>query len=1057
MNLMMIAVMVIGWFCTKNMHREEFPEFDLDNILVSVPYPGATPAEVEEGICQKIEEAVRSVDGIKKVTSIASEGNGSVVLELYSNVNADRVLDEVRAEIGRIPSFPQEAEDEDVRRVVARRPAIRVGVVGPEVRTTESELALREVAEKVRADLLLLKSVSQVDFLGGRDFQIDVEIPEKTLRAHDLSLPEVADIVRQENMQLPGGTMRTNSQEFLLRGDNRRLIGSEIGELPLISQENGAVLRIEDVGVVRDEFADSVAIAEIEGQPAMALSVQRSAEEDLLAMIDDVKAYVADVELPYGYRLMTWADRSTEVRSRLNLLIDNGTIGLILVFSLLALFLDLKLAFWVGLGIPFTLLATGGYLFFTGETMNMLSMFGFVMALGIVVDDAIVVGENIYAHRRMGKPHVQAAIDGAVEVVPSVGAAVVTTIFAFLPLLFVSGLMGKFMAVMPVAIIGMLVASLIESFTVLPCHLAHAESYLFRAMNVVFFAVKWILIPVRFLNRGAAGLLDRFVTNVYIPTLKVVLQNRSIFVTGCIGLLILAVGVVRSGAIKREFFPSLEGNTIQAQISFPDGTPGNVTDRWTKHMEQTFWQTVERLAPEGEDIANTSFRLVGSQLAGGGPGPDGQKAGSGSHLGSVEVELVNVEQRSVSTAQILTEWRKAAGEIPGAEKLTFKPLNIGPSPTPVEFKLLAAKENAADLEVVVERCKKRLAEYPGAKDISDDAVPGKWEFRLRVKPEAMALGVRTQNIAETIRAAYYGQEVMRLQRGRHEVRLMVRYPQDERRSMSNFREIRVRTRQGQGPDAEFIERPLMEVADVTVIRGYSEINRVDQLRSITVSSDLDRTVGNADRITRDLQDNYLPELLKEFPSVSVRWEGQEEQRKESLGSLARGFGVAILAMFILLSFEFKSYVQPWLVLAIVPFGIIGAIAGHALMGKPLSLFSFFGFVALTGIVVNDSIVLIDFINARVRAGMPLNEALIESGRRRFRPVFLTTITTVFGLLPILLEKSLQAQIIIPMATSIAFGEIFATVLVLYLVPVGYSLYWMLLGHRTMDDHLEAES
>ncbi len=1039
MNILMVAVLVVGFLSFAGMQRESFPSFDIDTILVTFPYPGAAPQEVEEGICQKVEEAVRSLEGVKKVTSVASEGSGSVVLELDSDVKSpDRILDEVRAEIDRIPSFPEEAEDPEIRRVTVRRSAIRVGVIGPEDAGPSGELALREYAERVRDDLLQLDGVTQVDLIGARDYQIDIEIAESTLREHGLSLRGVAETVRRENRELPAGTLRGSSQEVLLRGNNRRTTGEGVAELPLISQENGAVLTVGDLGVVRDEFTDTASLAEINGRPAIALSVERSSEEDMLRMVDAVKQYAATAVPPPGYGLTTWSDQTVEVRGRLNLLYENALLGLCIVFFLLIFFLDLRLAFWVAMGIPFAVLGSAAYLYFADASLNMISMFAFVMALGIVVDDAIVVGENIYAHHQMGKPLRRAAADGAAEVMPSILTSVGTTIVAFTPMLFVSGVMGKFMAVMPAAVIAMLIASLFESLTILPAHLAHRDGALFKFIGTVLYAFRWLVPPIHKANEFAGRVLKRFIETVYVPVLRASLHNRVVAVSGLAALLIAATGLVRSGIVPFVIFPKLDGNTIAASVAFPDGTPEAITRTTTARLEAAFWAVNERLSPSGQSLGQTSFRVVGSQLANTDPAAGQANTSSGSHLGSVELELLDTEQREMSSEQIVAAWREEVGEVPGAETLSIAARAVGPQGIPIEFKLLAPPEETDKLEEVVELCKDKLETFPGVFDISDDSIPGKWEYRFRIKPSAIAMGVRTADLAETVRAAYYGEEVMRVQRGRHEVKIMVRYPREDRRRLAALDELRVRTGDG-------IERPITELAEIEIVRGYSELNRLDQRRSITVSADVDEAVANARNIVAFLRTEFLPEVLRDYPGVQVRWEGQQEQTEESISSLFRGFGVAILVMFVLLSFELKSYWQPLLILLVIPFGAIGAIAGHALLGMPLTMFSMFGLVGLTGIVVNDSIVLVDFINARVRSGMPLNEALIEAGRRRFRPVMLTTVTTIGGLLPILLETSLQAQILIPMATSIAFGEVFATVVVLGLVPVGYSICTSVFG------------
>lgn len=1058
LNLCMIAIMAVGWFCLGAMQRESFPEFELDRITVTVPYPGAAPQEAEEGIGQKVEEAVRSIEGIKKVTTIAQEGSCTVQLELVPGARSpDRVLDEVRSGVDRIPSFPLEAEDPQVSLVTNRRGSIRVGILAPKSTrlakdkklSADGELELREIAERVRNDLLALPNVAQVDFLAARQYQIDIEIPEETLRAHGITLREAAETIRRENRELPAGSIRSQSQEVLLRGNNRRTRGEEIAKLPLVTEPGGAVLTVEDLGVVRDEFTDATAINVINGIPAMALSVQRSTTKDLFEMIDAVKAYIDNTTLPPGYELMSWSDESVEVRGRLDLLLSNGAQGLIVVFTLLLLFLDPKLAFWVALGIPFAVLASGVFLYMTGQTLNLISMFAFVMALGIVVDDAIVVGENVYAHRQMGKSTMQAAIDGTSEVIPSVTTAVLTTIVAFAPLLFVSGTMGKFTAVMPAAIIAILAVSLIECVTILPCHLAHEDSLVFRILNVVLYVFRPLLMVAEKANQGATWLLDRFIQRCYIPTLQWTLNHRSIAVAASFATLILTAGLYNSGVLKFNFFPRVDGNTLNATVTFPDGTPERVTFEATQKIEDAFWKVADRYEKRGNPIAKTSYRVVGASVQGGGPGGGPMPSANGGHKGSVEIELVNAESRGVHSRAIVAQWREAVGTIVGTEELTLGTRSFGPGGTPVEFKLLGPSDKVEQLDDAVEQCKAQLATYNGVYDIKDDSVPGKWEYRFRIKPEAFAMGVRTADLAETVRASYYGEEVMRVQRGRHEIKIMVTYPREERRLLSNFDEIRIRLADG-------IERPITEIAEIDVVRSYSEINRIDQARSITVSTNLDEDLGEADKIVADLKESFLPQLLSQYPDLRVRWEGQQERRSESFGSLFQGFFIALLAMFVLLAIEFKSAIQPILVMLIIPFGALGAVLGHVLMGLPLTLFSFYGIIALTGIVVNDSIVLIDFINSRVRAGMPVEQALKESGVRRFRPVLLTTITTIGGLVPILMETSIQAQILIPMATSIAFGEFFATVIVLYLVPVTYSLYWSFGGRHVLEEDAEEQ-
>ena len=1031
MNTLMIAILVVGLGALITMQREVFPEFELDIVLVSVPYPGASPEEVEEGICQKIEEAVQSIEGIKTITSVAKENVGSVILELDSRIpDPQKVVNDVRSEVDRIPSFPELAEDAEIQQITRRESAINVAVLAPQDRPVDM-LELRAVAERVRDDLLQLDRVSQVEIKDAPEYQIDIEIDERTLRKYGLSLQQVAAMVRRENLEVPGGTIKGDGQEILLRGENKRLVGQKIAELPLIRRPGGVVLTIDDVGQVKDDFTDKSWLSEINGQPALVLDVQRTRTEDLLAMTAETRDYVAARELPGGYRLLTWGDQSVNVKDRLDLLIENGIIGLLLVFIVLAMFLELRLAFWVALGIPIAMLGAGGIMYGMGQTLNMLSMFAFLMALGIVVDDAIVVGENIYAHRQMGKDSYRAAVDGTMEVMPSVTASVTTTVIAFAPMFFVTGVMGKFISVMPVAVVAMLIISLGESLFILPCHLAHVDSMVFRAMRFFLFPLRFIVVFFEWVNRRMTSLLHRIIEDLYTPTLRLLLHHPWRTSAVALSVLLAAIGFVVSGHVPYNVFPKLDSDRIQATIAFPDGTPQLFANQATDRLVAALAQAERELVGSENALVKTVYRRVGS-------GTGRSQVGgvtSGGHVGVVEAELVPTGDRSVKSQEISAAWRNATGAIAGADSLTFGSFSFGPGGTPIEFKLLAPTDRFEMLEAAVDKCKQELAKYPGVFDIEDDSRPGKWEYRVRVRDDAQSLGVTTADIAETLRANYYGAEVMRLQRGRHEVKLMVRYPQAERRSLANFDDIWVRTNDGN-------ERPLSEIAEIDVVRGNSEVNRLQQKRSITVSADLDEEQANASNIVRDLRTNFMPQLLAEYDGVQVVWEGQQEQTEESLNSLMAATVVALLVMFVLLTLEFKAYAQPLLIMAIIPFGLVGAIIGHSIMDLPLTLFSFFGLVALTGVVVNDSIVLIDFINHRVQAGQTdINESLVDAGRRRFRPVILTSATTVAGLLPILLETSFQAQLLIPMATSLSFGLMVSTVLVLLLVPTFYRIYF----------------
>lgn len=1065
MNTLMISSLIVGLVSLMVMRREIFPEFELEIIVVTVPYPGASPEDIEEGICQKIEEKLSSLNGLKKMTSVAREGAGYLVLELNASVkDVQKVLNEVKSEIEQITEFPDFAEEPDVQQITFRSPAIKLGVIGPSVGDRDPLLVeheLREVTEQIRTELLQLPppapnsgikkilsmfssasskrtAVSTVSIVAEKEFQINVQVKEEQLREYNLTLQQIANAIAAEDLDLPGGKITTEGQEILIRGKSKSSIGTEIARIKLIPQPGGDALTIGDVADVIDGFSDEVSLHRINGEPGLVLNVERTSDEDLLVVCGAVRDYIAQKQknMPSGYRLVYWGDTSIDVADRMNLLIRNGLQGLLLVFIVLAVFLELKLAFWVALGIPVSILGSGYILLGAGQTLNMLSMFAFLMALGIVVDDAIVIGENIYEHRQRGKKYLQAALEGTIEVLPSVCASVATTVIAFMPLMFVTGVMGKFIAVMPLAVIAMLIISLLESAFILPCHLAHENNLFIRGLRFFFHPVRFLNTIFEWINKQASAGMTWFIEKVYLPTLRWSLGNRVVIIVSAISLFIFSIGFVASGLTPFVGFPKLDSRVINGTIVYPDGTPKERTIKTAANIEAAIRELDQEFqAKYGRSFIRVTHRSIGQISAQGALGRTGVTAGG--HVGNVEVELIPVSDRELTSQQIVELWRNKVDEIAGAEIVKFGAAQMGPGGASIEFQMQAPKSMTAELEQAIEDAKSKLRSYQGVIDVEDDSRPGKPELQINIKDSAKGLDVTLATVAQAVRASYYGTEAKRIQRGRHEVKVMVRYPKERRQSMKDFENILIG------------KTPVTELADFSYSSGYSEINRVDQKRTITVSADVEAG-ANAFEITQDLKNGFLKELMEKNPGLYVRWEGQAQQNAESFSSLFTGVIVALMAMFVLLTVEFRTYMQPLIILAIIPFGIIGAIVGHYLMGLELTLFSFFGLVALTGVIVNDSIVLVDFINTRYQEGMPLTEALVEAGRRRFRPVVLTSMTTIAGLFPILMEQSFQAQVLIPMAASLCFGLLVATSLILILVPVFYDVYRSFVGGKKED-------
>ena len=1013
MNTLMVAILILGVGSMLKLRRERYPEFLPDEITISVNYPGASSAETEQAICLRVEESIRSIVGIRKVVSSAQEGRGSVRAELESDVgNPSQVLEEVRGAIDRITTFPIEAEKPVVKLPVRFNPVISVSIIPPADSDPDNdpiaERQLRAVTDQVYEDLMKLSDVSYASMDQAKKYQIDIEITQATLRKYGLTHKDVANAVRKENVEIPGGSIKTKSGEILVRASNKHVTGAEIAKIPVLNGADGTKVTVGDLGTVRDGFDDREIFLRLDGAPHQWIMVRMTPDEDMLTIRDQVFAYAAGKEMPEGYKLKVWGDWSKQARDRLDLLSRNGIIGLLLVFAVLGIFLDLRLAVWVSLGIPISVFGTCAIMLLNDATLNVYSMFAFVMALGIVVDDAIVIAENVYAHRLTGKSGVDAAIDGTVEVAPSVINSVLTTVIAFIPLAFVSGDMGKWIAVMPLGLISMLLISLFEALFILPCHLAHSN--LPESISDV----------PRFQQRMQAG-ISNFIERFYVPAFRWALTHRAIVLSSSLAAMLLTIGLYRGGFTPFVFSPKLDWEFVYTYVEYPKGTPPETVIAATERLDAAF-REVERkyLRPDGESLVTTSTRSVG-------------RSGSRDRLrGDVYAEFdpKRVFQQT-SSQEIVKLWRDKSGEFPGAERVVFWGLNTAPGGRPVELSLLGS--DIDELEVAAVKIKAQLATYSGVFDIQDSRGPGKWELQMRLTREAESLGIQLDDVARTVRAAFHGEEVMRLQRGRHEIKLMVRYPEEERRSLKQMDEIRVQTKDGD-------EVPLPVVAEMTAQRGYSTIRRIDQQRAVTITANVDETQGNALNIVNDLRQGFLSDLLQQHPSVEERWDGQQEQTRRSFSSLMLGFALAIFGMYALLTLEFNSYLQPLIILAVLPFGLIGAVLGHLLLGHVLTLFTLFGAVTLAGIIANDSIVLVDFINRQLAEGASLDDALLESGRRRFRPVMLTSVTTIAALLPILAEKNTQAQVIIPMAISVSFGLLLATVWILFLVPVIFSIY-----------------
>ncbi len=1014
-NLLMVFIVAMGIFALGEVKLEVFPEFSVDVVRVSIPYPGAAPEEVEEGVVVRVEEAIQDLEGIDDIRSTAAENVGQVAAVLAQGASIQTLLNDIKARVDAIDTFPDEAEKPIIEEVIRRTQVIEVAVSGD-----TDEWTLKRLGERVRDDLSALPQISQVELVAARPYEISIEVSEEALRRYGLSFNQVAEAVRDSSLDLPGGRIRSRDGEILLRTEGQAYRGREFEELPLLTLPDGTRLRIGDVAQVVDGFADSDVQARFDGEPAVLVQVYRVGDQSALQVAGAVKDYVrqARPRMPEGISLSTWKDDTRILRSRLELLGRNGIAGFVLVLAVLALFLRMRLAGWVALGIPISFLGALALMPVLDVSVNLISLFAFIVVLGIVVDDAIIVGENIYTRYQNGDEGLAAAVPGAQRVATPVTFAVLTSVAAFAPLLAVTGNMGKIMRVVPLIVISTLVFSLIESLWILPNHLSHlhrrgrAPGLWTRTQRKVTAGLRWLI------------------DNSYQPVLRRAVEWRYLTVAIGLACLMVTVAVVRGGWIQFNFLPPVEADNVAATVTMPQGTPADVTSEIVRRIEREALALQEELAQTtGEDpivhlqasVGEQPFRTQQSRTAGAGSSFDG------SHLGEVTLELTPAEDRGISSTEIASRWRDRVGAVADAVELGFTSSLFT---TGEAINLELAGPDIDVLRELAGAVKKELATYPGVQDIADSFRVGKRELELRITPEAELAGLTQRDLARQVRAAFYGEEAQRIQRGRDEVKVMVRFPESQRRSLGDLEQSRVRLPGG-------VEVPFSTAATAHLSRGPASINRTNRNRVINVTADVDLEKGSTGEILADLSSRVIPSLLADNPSVRYSFEGQQEDQRKTMSDLARGFLVAMLVIYALLAIPFKSYVQPLIVMSAIPFGFIGAIWGHVVMGRDLAILSMFGIVALTGVVVNDSLVLVDLINRYRGEGLEIREALSRAGSARFRPILLTSLTTFAGLTPLLLEKSLQAQFLIPMAISLAFGVLFATFITLLLVPVLY--------------------
>ena len=1022
-NLLMAFLMVAGLIGLFNIRGETFPELELDMVSIQVPYLGAAPEEVEQGVSIRIEEAIQGIDGIEQITSTANEGSATVMVEVALGADVRRVLDDIKTNVDAIETFPEETEKPIITEVLARFRVVDIAVSGD-----TDEFTLKSIAERVRDDLAALPGISLVEFASARPYEISIEVSEDTLRRHGLTFDDVSNAVRRSSLDLPGGSVRSDSGEILLRTIGQAYRGAEFENLVLMARPDGTRLRLGDVATVVDGFAETDQFGRFDGKPTVLVSVFRSGDQSDMAIAGAVDDYMAQAtaSMPDGITLTVWMNQADVLIDRLSLMLRNGAMGFALVFVMLALFLELRLAFWVSLGIPISFL--GALMLMPGldVTANVVSTFAFIMVLGIVVDDAIIVGENIHRHQRKHPDRLQGAINGAQEIATPVTFAVLTTVAAFSPLLFVPGMMGKMMIFVPMVVIPCLLFSLVESLNILPAHLAHRKEGRHGLWH-------W------FQSHFADG-LERFIDRAYRPALGLALRWRYVSLAVGVSTLILTGGMVAAGWVAFHFFPSPEASVISVTVAMPLGTPPAVTSEVVEKVEAGAERMRQQVLEEtGFDVISHVYAAVGEQPMGGdGPGPmSSLGAPSSGHLAQVMLELAPPDARPLRAEELNNRWRELTGPIPEASELTF---SADETAAGSDVDVMLVGPDIDVMQAAAERVKQRLRSYAGVYDITDSFMAGKDEIKLGITPAAESLGLTLQDLGRQVRQAFYGEETQRIQRGRDDIRVMVRYPEAERRSLGSLEDMRIRTPNGD-------EVPFSHVAVVEPGQGFASIKRVDRNRAINVMASIDESTTTSATVNGDLADNVLPAILDDFPGVRYAFEGMQAEQQDAIGGLQIGFTLAMFGIFALLAIPLKSYIQPLIIMSAIPFGFVGAVWGHVLMGENISLMSTMGIVALAGVVVNDSLVMVDFINRHRRQGSTMMEAVQEAGAARFRPILLTSLTTFAGLAPLLFERSTQADFLKPMAISLAFGVVFATFITLVLVPTSYmileDLRWVL--------------
>jgi multidrug efflux pump subunit AcrB len=1004
-----VFLLILGGLAVLRMPKETFPEFSLERITITIPFPGAGPEAVEEGVCRKVEKALEGMVGIKEVTTFSAENLCTADVEVMEGHDLALLLDRVRTRVNAVTTFPAGAQKPIISDVLLRNPLVLLSLSGG-----MSERRLKEWAREVEYELEQFPNLSQVEIFGIRDYEISVEVSAERLREYGLSFDAVTDAVRRNSVNLEGGTIRTRNEEIRVRTVGRRQTASDLGSIVVLARPQGEIITLDRLADIHDGFTDDPVFASVNGEPAILMSVYKTRQEDALAISTAVRDFVhqKQQQLPSGLNIKLLYDNTGQLKSRIDLLLDNGIYGVWLVFLVLWLYMGMRLSFWVVLGSLCPMIGAVAATWGLGGSINMISLLALIVVSGILVDDGIVLSEAIYVRRQQGAGPLQAVMEGVSEVGSPVFAAVAVNILGYIPLFFVGGLMGKVIAILPTITIIAMIISLVETYLILPAHLKHipAASPATEKANV-------LQRTQRSLHRWANRWLDWMTVKVFAPLAEKSVSNR--YLTLCIfaSLLLLTLGLLQSGVFKFEFLPEIDGHIVEARVEFPNGTPAEVTRRALKQVDQAIVNLANRTPTKsGEPLIVDRVAAIGQSLG------DVQEAGP--HYGSMQVILLESEKRGIHTKDIMAAWEREIGPIPGIKSITFEGMGVLTG-VPIEVWLQGNDMNR--LLAAADDLMTRLHQFDGVFQIHSDFRPGKNEIQLELKPEAQALGLNASDLAAQVHAAYYGEEAIRMQRGREDIQVKVRYTADERSRISDLDRMHIRTRSGQVV-------PLLSVANVSFVPGYATIVRTNGMRRIAVKAAVDTNIANPNEVMAELSHGFFDELGARHPGVFFTLQGEHKNLLESFSSLQVAYPLAIIAIYVVIATVFRSYAQPLVIMMTIPFGFIGCVLGHLVLGYDISIMSLLGMVALSGVMVNDSIVLVERINSNLAQGLLFSKAIREAVVRRLRPIFLTAITAVSGVTPLIFETDFQARMIVPMAISIAAGLLFSTLVDMFTIP-----------------------